>query len=50
MSHTPRPNEPAPICKQCNREASWDSKWGDWWCFECDDETELIQAIEKELK
>ena len=48
MSQTPKPNEPTPTCKQCNLKATWDSKWADWWCFECDDRTELT-TIEKEL-
>jgi hypothetical protein len=40
MSGTPKPNTNPPICKQCNAEANWDSKWADWSCFLCHQEEE----------
>lgn len=36
MSYIPKPSTPAPICSECSNEAIWDTKWGDWYCFECD--------------
>lgn len=50
MSHTTKPNEPAPICNRCDISADWNSKWGEWWCFRCDGVGNLIRAIEEELK
>jgi hypothetical protein len=46
MSYTPQPNVVAPICAQCEDEATWDSKFADWWCFACDDGSLLIFANE----
>jgi hypothetical protein len=44
MSSTPQPNTEPPICTQCEAKATWDSKFADWWCFECDDGSPLTQA------